>query len=149
MRTDWPALPFDSWADTLATLHRYTQIVGKVRMELTPRLNHWWNVGLHVGVRGLETGPIPYRGGLFSVEFDFLVQALVVRTSEGGLRSLLERDVLGVVGRAEGLGRPLLYGTTPQLLEVLGIRSLEELPRLEELSVALRPPSAGAELGET
>ncbi len=68
---------------------------------------------------------------------------------EGVLRSLLDREMIAVVGRAEGLGRPLLYGTTPQLLELLGIRSLDELPRLEELSVALRPPTETAELGET
>jgi segregation and condensation protein B len=68
---------------------------------------------------------------------------------EGVLRTLLDREVIAVVGRAEGLGRPLLYGTTPQLLELLGIRSLEELPRLEELSVALRMPTEAAELGET
>ncbi len=66
---------------------------------------------------------------------------------EGVLRSLLDREVIEVVGRADGLGRPLLYGTTPQLLELLGIRSLEELPRLEELSVALRPPLETGELG--
>lgn len=68
---------------------------------------------------------------------------------EGVLRSLLDREVIVVVGRAEGLGRPLLYGTTPQLLELLGIRSLEELPRLEQLSVALRAPTDAVELGET
>ncbi len=67
---------------------------------------------------------------------------------EGVLRSLQERGVVEVVGRADGLGRPLLYGTTPALLELLGVRTLEELPRLEELSVALRPPTEAGELGE-
>lgn len=64
---------------------------------------------------------------------------------EGVLRLLLERALVEVVGRAEGIGRPLLYGTTPEFLELLGIRGLQELPRLEELSVALRPPG---EMGE-
>lgn len=64
---------------------------------------------------------------------------------EGVLRLLQERELVEVVGRAEGIGRPLLYGTTPEFLELLGIRGLDELPRLEELSVALRPP---AEMGE-
>jgi segregation and condensation protein B len=68
---------------------------------------------------------------------------------EGVLRSLQERGVVEVVGRAEGLGRPLLYGTTPALLELLGVRTLDELPRLEELSVALRPAVEAGELGET
>jgi segregation and condensation protein B len=66
-------------------------------------------------------------------------------TVDGVLRSLLERGIIEAVGRGEGLGRPLLYGTTPIFFELLGVRSRDELPRLEELSVALRPPS---DLGE-
>jgi segregation and condensation protein B len=66
-------------------------------------------------------------------------------TVDGVLRSLLERGIIEAVGRGEGLGRPLLYGTTPMFFELLGVRSRDELPRLEELSVALRPPS---DLGE-
>jgi segregation and condensation protein B len=61
------------------------------------------------------------------------------------LRSLQERGLIEVVGRAEGMGRPLLYGTTPAFLELLGLNSLEQLPRTEELSVALRSPEAGPE----
>lgn len=61
---------------------------------------------------------------------------------DGVLRSLQERGLIDVVGRAEGLGRPLLFGTTPAFLELLGIRDLDAMPRLEELSVALRPPPA-------
>ncbi|NIM48311.1 MAG: SMC-Scp complex subunit ScpB [Gemmatimonadales bacterium] len=67
---------------------------------------------------------------------------------ESVLRSLQERGLVEVVGRAEGLGRPLLYGTTAALLELLGVRTLEELPRLDELSVALRPPAEAGGLGE-
>jgi len=65
---------------------------------------------------------------------------------EGVLRSLQERELVEVVGRAEAIGRPLLYGTTPQFVELLGIRSLEDLPRLEELSVALRSPADREEM---
>jgi segregation and condensation protein B len=67
---------------------------------------------------------------------------------EGVLRSLMERGLVEVVGRAEGLGRPLLYGTTPVFLELLAIRSLDELPRLEELSVALSPQVESLEVPE-
>jgi segregation and condensation protein B len=58
---------------------------------------------------------------------------------DGVLRLLQERGVIDVVGRGEGLGRPLLYGTTPAFLELLGLKSISELPRLEDLSVALKP----------
>jgi hypothetical protein len=58
----WPALPFEAWRDTRETLHLWTQIVGKVRMELSPPVNHWWHVALYVTPRGLTTSPIPYQG---------------------------------------------------------------------------------------
>src|SRR5690348_18195810 len=56
----WPALPLEAWKDTYATLHMWTQIVGKIRLQQTPKLNHWWNVPLYVNSRGLTTSPIPY-----------------------------------------------------------------------------------------
>jgi hypothetical protein len=59
----WPRLPLAEWAETCATLHMGTQIVGKVRMELTPLVNHWWNVPLYVSPRGLTTSAIPYGAG--------------------------------------------------------------------------------------
>jgi len=67
---------------------------------------------------------------------------------EGVLRSLQERGIVAPIGRGEGLGRPLLYGTTPLFLELLGLRSHEDLPRLDELAVALRPPSELGEMAE-
>jgi predicted GNAT family acetyltransferase len=77
----WPELPLAAWQDTLATLHRWTQIVGKTRMVLTPHLNHWWNVTLYVTTRGLGTGAM-YSGNIeVSVEFDFTTHELVLRTS--------------------------------------------------------------------
>jgi len=56
----WPTLPLAAWKDTCATLHMWTQIVGKVRLALTPAMNHWWNVPLYVSARGLTTSPMPY-----------------------------------------------------------------------------------------
>ena len=79
----WPALPFDEWKDTFATLHMWMQVVGKVRLELSPHMNHWWEVPLYVGARGLTTSPIPYRLGIFEVEFDFFEHVLRIVTSQG------------------------------------------------------------------
>jgi hypothetical protein len=84
----WPALPLEAWQDTYATLHMWTQIVGKVRLALSPLINHWWEVPLYVSARGLTTSPIPSAGGIFEVEFDFLRHQLTIQTSEGRLREL-------------------------------------------------------------
>jgi Family of unknown function (DUF5996) len=84
----WPALPLDAWRDTCATLHMWTQIVGKVRMRLTPLVNHWWNVPLYVTARGLTTSRIPYRGRAFELWFDFVAHRLVLETSEGTVSTL-------------------------------------------------------------
>ena len=79
----WPALPLAEWRNTYRTLHMWTQIVGKVRMALSPPMNHWWHVALYVDSRGLTTGPIPYPPGLFEIHFDFQKHGLSVTTSEG------------------------------------------------------------------
>jgi hypothetical protein len=79
----WPPLPLKDWQDTYRTLHMWTQIVGKVRMALSPPLNHWWSVTLYVNSRGLTTGPIPYPPGIFEVQFDFQRHAVDISTSEG------------------------------------------------------------------
>ena len=84
----WPALPLDSWQATCETLHMWAQIVGKVRLALTPPANHWWHVPLYVSARGLTTSAIPYRGGAFELEFDFLARQLVLRTVAGREQSL-------------------------------------------------------------
>ena len=84
----WPSLPFEAWKDTCETLHLWTQIVGKVRMELSPLVNHWRHVTLYVTPRGLATSPIPYRGGTFEVEFDFINHNLLILTSEGTSRAM-------------------------------------------------------------
>ena len=79
----WPALPLEAWQDTYATLHMWTQIVGKVRLAQSPLVNHWWEVPLYISARGLTTSAIPYQRGIFEVEFDFLRHNLVIQTSEG------------------------------------------------------------------
>jgi hypothetical protein len=84
----WPPLPYAEWADTLATLHRWTQIVGKTRLALEPMVNHWWQVPLYVSARGLTTSAVPYGKGVVDIELDFLAHQLVLRTSEGGWRTL-------------------------------------------------------------
>lgn len=84
----WPELPLDSWRDTYATLHMWTQIVGKVRMQLTPLVNHWWNVPLYVTARGLTTSRIPYGERAFELRFDFLSHQLLLETSDGSVDAL-------------------------------------------------------------
>jgi Family of unknown function (DUF5996) len=79
----WPALPLADWSATRDTLHMWTQIVGKVRLALSPRLNHWWEVPFYVSARGLTTSAIPCHLGIFEMEFDFLDHALKIVTSRG------------------------------------------------------------------
>jgi hypothetical protein len=85
----WPGLPLDAWRDTYATLHMWLQIVGKLRLRLSPFVNHWWNVALYVSPRGLRTSPMP-RGaeGTFEIELDFLADELVVTTDDGRRRAM-------------------------------------------------------------
>lgn len=78
-----PPLPLDEWEETKETLHRYAQIVGKVRLEYSPFRNHWWHVPLYVSTRGLTTSPIPYGHTTFEISFDLLDNRLAVSTSEG------------------------------------------------------------------
>lgn len=82
----WPSLPFDEWKDTYATLHMWTQIVGKVRFAQTPWINHSWHVTLYVTCRGLTTLPIPYGERTFQIDFDFIDHKLVIETSDGEVR---------------------------------------------------------------
>src|SRR3954452_1916401 len=86
--TEWPALPLPDWQEPYATLHRWTQIVGKTRLALAPMQNHWGQVGLYVTDRGLTTSPMPYNGRTFDVSFDFVDHKLVELTSDGDERSI-------------------------------------------------------------
>jgi hypothetical protein len=80
----WPPLVWDQWADTGDTLHMWMQIVGKTRLALSPRQNHWWNVPLYVTARGLTTSAMPLpRGGLLDIEFNFIAHELTFRCSSG------------------------------------------------------------------
>jgi Family of unknown function (DUF5996) len=88
MTTSWPPLPYDAWKDTLATLHRYMQIVGKLRLHLAPIDNHFWSVAFHLTARGLTSRPMVYDGRLFEIEFDLVDHRLRVRTADAEERAL-------------------------------------------------------------
>ncbi len=81
----YPPLPLDAWEETKKTLHLYIQIIGKIRLKIFPKTNHWWHVPLYVSTRGLTTRPIPYHGMMFEIEFDFIHHVLSIRTSNGEL----------------------------------------------------------------
>ena len=79
----WPALPLEAWKDTYATVHMWTQIVGKIRLTGSPKVNHSWHVTLYVTTRGLTTSPIPHDRRTFQIDFDFISHRLVVQSSDG------------------------------------------------------------------
>jgi len=86
----WPALPpLEDWQDTFDTLHRWTQIVGKIRLECAPWINHSWGSTLYVTPRGLTTSSIPQNGRVFAIDFDFVAHALKISTSDGEERSFV------------------------------------------------------------
>jgi hypothetical protein len=84
----WPALPIKEWQATRDTLHMWTQIVGKIRLKLCAQVNHFWEVPLYVTARGLTTSPIPYGGGVFEMQFDFIEHRLLIETSAGPTRAI-------------------------------------------------------------
>jgi hypothetical protein len=119
----WPGLPLDDWIDTYATVHLWTQIVGKTCLALSPRENHWWHVTLHVTARGLATPPIPHGTRVFDVEFDFVDHRLVIRTDRGegrtmplGSRSVADfyREYLASLA---DLGLPVRFRAVPDEVE--------------------------------
>ncbi len=84
----WPSLPYEQWKDTLATLHMWLQVVGKIRLAQEPMVNHWWQVVLYVSARGLTTSLMPYKDGrAFQIDFDFINHALHMQECNGGQRS--------------------------------------------------------------
>ena len=85
---NWPALSLSAWQDTRDTLHMWTQIVGKVRLALTPLINHWWNVPLYVSSRGLTTSAMSYDSRVLEIEFDFIEHKLWLRMDDGQVRSI-------------------------------------------------------------
>lgn len=108
----WPALPYAEWKPTLTTLHMWAQVVGKVKLELTPFLNDWWNVTFTVTARGLTTGTIPYGQRTFQIDFDFIDHQLIVHVSDGTSASMR----LGARSVAD------FYGEFMRLVGSFGIR---------------------------
>ncbi|MES2403136.1 MAG: DUF5996 family protein [Pseudomonadota bacterium] len=84
----WPALPYAAWKETYATLHLWSQVVGKIALALAPPLNHCWAVALRVTPRGLTTRSLPHGGRTFTIQFDFIDHQLLVRASDGETRTL-------------------------------------------------------------
>ena len=107
----WPSLPLEEWKDTCATLHMWTQVVGKVRLEQTPLVNHWWNVPLYVSARGLTTTAMPYGDKTFEMEFDFIDHELVT-TSSDGERAFIALKPMSVA---------TFYAKTMEMLRDLGL----------------------------
>ncbi|MCX2740090.1 DUF5996 family protein [Pontibacter anaerobius] len=109
---EFPALPLEEWEHTKDTLHLYIQVIGKIRLKLMPRRNHWWNVTLYVTNRGLATGPMPYKFYTLECAFDFIDHQLHLHTSTGASESISLQDGLSV---AE------FYAQVMKALEVLGV----------------------------
>jgi hypothetical protein len=128
-QASWPELPLLSWRDTYATLHRWTQVVGKIRLAQSPWLNHSWHVTLYVTARGLSTSPIPYGARNFEIEFDFIDHALSISASDGATR----RFALA------GHSVASFYARIMALLAELGIHlTIDEMPN--ELADPVRFP---------
>ena len=84
----WPELPLSAWNGTCETLHRWTQVAGKIALALNPLVNHWWNVTLLATARGLSTPPLPWQGSTFTIDFDFIEHRVDVMTSHGAAAGL-------------------------------------------------------------
>jgi len=115
----WPELPLAEWKDTYDTLHMWTQIVGKIRLTLTPLVNHWWNTALYVTPHGLTTSAMSYKGRLFQINFDFIAHLLLIEVDDGSMKTIPLRphsvaefyqEMLAALG---SLGMPLTIWTTP------------------------------------
>jgi Family of unknown function (DUF5996) len=112
----WPDLPL---SDTLATLHMWTQIVGKIRLKLAPLENHWWNVLLYVTPRGLTTSSIPYDDRTFQIDFDFIDHLLVIETTDGSTRTIslqpcsVAEFYQEIMAALESIKMPVTTWTTP------------------------------------
>ena len=119
----WPDLSFEKWRETYATLHMWTQIVGKIRLAQTPWINHSWHVTLYVTARGLTTSPIPHGGSMFEINFDFVDHHLRIDSSDGGQRAieLRPRSVadfyLAVMSALSELELPVSINTMPNEIQ--------------------------------
>ena len=116
---DWPELPYASWRETAETLQLWTQVVGKVRLSLTPWLNHGWQVPLYVTARGLGTSSIPVGHDIIDIEFDFISHQIVFRSSRGSKHSLPLRPqavanfYAGVIDTLTTMGAAVAINETP------------------------------------
>jgi hypothetical protein len=115
----WPSLPLEEWDATRATLHMWTQVIGKIRLEQSPHVNHWWQVPLYLTARGLTTSPMPYHSRVFEIDFDFIAHQLIIRTSDGAVSTLalVPRSVAEfyklVMENLRALGIEISINTTP------------------------------------
>ena len=115
----WPALPLAEWKDTYSTLHMWTQIVGKIRLALTPLVNHWWNVPLYVAPRGLSTSAVSYNDRFFQITFDFISHLLLIETTDGSTKTIALRSLSvaefyqEMMAALNSLGMPVTIWTTP------------------------------------
>lgn len=115
----WPALPLAEWKETYSTLHMWTQIVGKIRLALTPLVNHWWNVPLYVAPRGLSTSAIPYNDRFFQITFDFISHLLLIETTDDSTKTIALRSrsvaefYQEMMAALKSLGMPVTVWTTP------------------------------------
>ena len=115
----WPELPLAEWKETYATLHMWTQIVGKIRLALTPLVNHWWNSTLYVTPRGLTTSSMFYKDRLFQINFDFIAHLLLIETNDGSTKTIALRPrsvaefYQEMMAALESLGMPVTIWTTP------------------------------------
>jgi hypothetical protein len=127
----WPELHLADWKDTCATLHLWTQIVGKIRLAQTPWLNHSWHVTLYVSARGLTTSPIPFGARTLEIEFDFVDHVLWLRTGDGDARQIALRPqtvadfYAEVMAALEALGMAVRINQTPSEIPD-GIRFSED-----------------------
>src|SRR3954470_14391576 len=115
----WPELPTAAWRETYATVHLWTQVIGKIRLVRSPWLNHSWHVALYVTPRGLTTSPIPDGSRIFQIDFDFIDHVLRVATSDGKARQFA----------LAGLSVASFYSTVMATLAELGIKLvIDDMP---------------------
>src|ERR1700676_3309185 len=119
----WPALPYEAWKDTYATLHLWTQVVGKVALKLAPPLNHSWSIALEVTPRGISTRPLHHHQRSFTIQFDFIEHQLVIHVSDGETRTLALRPQTvadfyrEVLATLDGMGLPVKIWPMPVELQ--------------------------------
>jgi hypothetical protein len=115
----WPELPLAEWKDTYDTLHRWTQIIGKIKLALTPKVNHWWNSTLYVTPHGLTTSSMYYNGRLLQIDFDFISHLLIIVTADNPTKTIPLRPCTvdefyeKTMAALRSLGIPVTIWSTP------------------------------------